>query len=78
MHLLLLLYYYYHNCCKQFALVLLLIMHLMACGLFIVPTIEGPSYSFKDKNGVAHDPVGLQYVYGIYVSVIQCTNDAYA
>eukprot|EP00953_Heterococcus_sp_UTEX-ZZ885_P028457 15179-Heterococcus_DN1.PRE.3 len=42
-------------------------MHLMACGLFIVPTIENPEYNFKDKNGIDNDPVGLQYVYGIYV-----------
>jgi hypothetical protein len=41
-------------------------MHLLGCGLFILPTIATAEEGFREANGIANDPVRLQYVYGIY------------
>ena len=41
-------------------------MHVMGCGLFIIPTIAKETYDFRGEEGLLDKSVGLQYMFGIY------------
>jgi hypothetical protein len=45
---------------------LILIMHVMGCGLFIIPTIADAETDFRQEEGIMDKSVGLQYMFGIY------------
>jgi hypothetical protein len=51
---------------EQFVMALILIMHVMGCGLFIIPTIAKETYDFRAEEGLLEKSVGLQYMFGIY------------
>jgi hypothetical protein len=50
----------------QFIMALILIMHVMGCGLFIIPTIADGETDFREEEGLLGKSVGLQYMFGIY------------